>query len=66
MMFIILSDIYILSIKNADYHCIISGISKSEDIKLLKILIWLKKVERYKKCLSRAILKAVNLLKILI
>ena len=31
-----LSKIYILNIKNADYCCIISGISKSEAIKLLQ------------------------------
>ena len=29
-----LSDIVILNIKGADYHCIISGISKSEAINL--------------------------------
>ena len=31
-----LSDIYILNIKNADYRCIINGISISEAIKLLQ------------------------------
>ena len=31
-----LSNITILKIKNADYRCIISEISKSEAIKLLK------------------------------
>ena len=31
-----LSDIAILKIENADYHCIISGISKSDTIKLLQ------------------------------
>ena len=30
-----LSDIAILNINGADYHCIISGISKSEDIDLM-------------------------------
>ena len=35
MMFMNLSDIAILKIKNADYCCIISGISKIEAIKLL-------------------------------
>ena len=45
MMFMNLSDIAILKIKNADYCCIISGISKIEAIKLL---IWLKKMEHYK------------------
>ena len=36
MMSMNLSDIYILNIKDADYHCIINGISKSEAIKLLQ------------------------------
>ena len=31
-----LSDIATLSIKVSDYHCIVSGINKSEAIKLLK------------------------------
>ena len=31
-----LSDIYTFNIKNVDYRCIISGISKSEAIKLLQ------------------------------
>ena len=31
-----LNDIAILKIKNADYRCIVSGISKSEAIKLLQ------------------------------
>ena len=35
MMFMNLSDISILKIKNADYCCIISRISKIEAIKLL-------------------------------
>ena len=36
MMFMKLSDIAILNIKNADYSCIISWISKSEAAKLLQ------------------------------
>ena len=48
MMSINLSDIAILKIKNADYSCIITGISKNEAIKLFQILIFLKKVEHYK------------------
>ena len=36
MMSMNLSNIYILNIKYADYHCIISGISKSESINLLQ------------------------------
>ena len=31
-----LSDIAILNIKGADYHCIISGISKNEAINLIQ------------------------------
>ena len=31
-----LSDIYILNIKGADYHCIISGIRKSDAINLMQ------------------------------
>ena len=31
-----LNDIYVLNLKIAGYHCIISGISKSEAIKLLQ------------------------------
>ena len=46
MMSIILSDIAILNNKGSDYCCIISSISKNE---VLKMLIWLKKVENYKK-----------------
>ena len=41
-----LNDIAILNIIRYDYCCIITGISKSEAIKLLQI--WLKKVEHYK------------------
>ena len=48
MMSMKLSDIYILNIKNANYCCIINGISKNEAIKLLQN-IELKKVEHYKK-----------------
>ena len=36
MMSLKLSNIHVLSIKNADYHCINSGISKSETMKLLQ------------------------------
>ena len=38
-----LNDVYILKIKNADYRCIIGGISKSEAIKLLKNIDLTKK-----------------------
>ena len=44
-----LSDIVILSIKGADYCCIISRITESEAINLMqKISIWPKKAEHYK------------------
>ena len=36
------------NIKGSDYCCIVSGISKSEIINLMKISIWKKKAERYK------------------
>ena len=36
MMSINLSDIAVLRIKSADYHCIINGISKSEVINLMQ------------------------------
>ena len=35
-MYMNLSDIAILNIKSSDYHCIISGISKSQTINLLQ------------------------------
>ena len=36
MMSMNLSNIAILTIENNDYHCIVTAISKNEDIKLLK------------------------------
>ena len=36
MMSMNLSNIAILKIKNVDYHCIVTGISKREPIKLLQ------------------------------
>ena len=36
MMSVNLSDITILNIHDADYRCIISGISKKEDINLMQ------------------------------
>ena len=54
MMSMKLDDIAILKIKNADYHCIISGINKIEAIKLLQNIDFTKKsVKQY-----------INLLKI--
>ena len=43
MIFMNLSDIAILNIKGGDYHCIISGISKSETINLLQNIALTKK-----------------------
>ena len=43
-----LSDIAILSIKGADYRCIISGISKSEAINLKQNIDLTEKAEHYK------------------
>ena len=37
-----LSDIAILSIKSANYCCIIRGISKNEDINLMQNVDWTK------------------------
>ena len=37
--------IYILNIKNIDYHCIVNGISKSEVIKLLQNVHLTEKIE---------------------
>ena len=42
------NDIVILKIKNADCHCIISGISKSRTINFLKIINLTEKVVHYK------------------
>ena len=43
-----LNDIAILKIKNLIYHCIITGISQIEAIKLLQNINFGKKVEHYK------------------
>ena len=44
-----LSDFAMLKIKNADYRCIISGISKSEAIKILQnINLTEKKIKKLK------------------
>ena len=43
-----LNNIYILNIKYVNYHCIISGISKSEATKLLQNIDLTEKVEHYK------------------
>ena len=67
-----LSDIVILNIKGADYHCIISGISKSEAINLPEKcqFDWKKhNIIENKNLLKlniRSNFEAVNLLQILI
>ena len=38
MMSMNLRDVAILNIKNADYHCIITGIIKSEAVKLMQVI----------------------------
>ena len=48
MMSMNLRDIDILNINGADYHCIISGISKSEAINLMQNIDLTKKVKYYK------------------
>ena len=48
MMSINFSNIAILNIKDPDYRCIISGISKNEVINLMQNADLTKKVERYK------------------
>ena len=48
MMSIDVKSIAILNMPSVDYHCIITGISKSEAVNLLKIImIWVRKVEHY-------------------
>ena len=46
MMSMNLSDIAILNIKGSDYHCIITGISKSEAVSLLQKIYSTKKCGR--------------------
>ena len=45
-MYMNLSDIAILNIKSSDYHCIISGICKSQAISLLQNIYLTKKTGR--------------------
>ena len=47
MMSMNLSDVAILNIHGADYRCIISGISKSEAVILLRNIDLTEKVEHY-------------------
>ena len=49
MMSMNLSNIVILNIDGADYHCIISGISKGEVINLMKNINLTENVEYYMK-----------------
>ena len=48
MMFMNLSSIAILNIKGSDYRCIVSLISKNEDINLMQNADLTKKAEHYK------------------
>ena len=48
MMSINLRNIAILNIKGADYHCIVSGTSKSEAINVMQNIALTKKVEYYR------------------
>ena len=48
MMFMNVRDIGFTKIKNVDYRCIITRISKVRLWNYCKILIWLKKIENYK------------------
>ena len=59
-----LCDIAILSIKNADYFYVITGISKSEAVKLLQNIDLTEKVKHYKTNYQEQY-EAVNLLEIL-
>ena len=52
-----LKDIYILNIKNADYCCIISGISKSKAIKLFQNIDLIKNTKPYLKFTRNSRLK---------
>ena len=49
MMSINIGDIVILNIKGSDYCCIISLISKNEDINLMQNAILTQKMEHYKR-----------------
>ena len=57
MMSINLRDIAILEIKNTNYCCIITGISKSEATKLLQIIDLTEKNGTLKNQTQRAILQ---------
>ena len=61
-----LNNIDILNIKNANYCCIINGISKSEALALLQNINLHEKMEHYKNWRSIKIFEAINLLQILI
>ena len=43
-----ISDIAVLDMKGADYHCIISGIRENEAINVMQNIDLTKKVEHYK------------------
>ena len=62
MMSIILGDIAILKIRNANYCCIITGISKNEGITLLQNIDFTEKVEHLN---HQEQFEAINFLEIL-
>ena len=60
-----LNNIAVLKIKNAEYRCIITGISKSEAITLLQNIDLTEKVKHYKKIDIKSNSEAIKLLEIL-
>ena len=65
-MFVNLSNIASLNTKYVDYRCIITGISKSDAIKLLQKIDLTEKVEHYTKSNIKSNVEAINLPEILI
>ena len=62
-----LNNIYNLNIKNTDYYCIISGISKREALKLLQNIDCTEESRAlYKNTNIKSFFEAINLLEILI
>ena len=60
------NDIAILNIKGSDYHCIITGISKREAVKLLQIIDLTEKKGSIIKLNTKSNCEAVKLLQNLI
>ena len=59
-MFVNLSNIAFLNTKYVDYRCIITGISKSDAIKLLQKIDLTEKVEHYKKSNIKSNVEVIN------